>query len=167
MKANQAIKMAALSVACGLLAAGNASAQQSTMDGVPAQGNPGMGQTAGGQAGSAPNFGDQKPDVDYGQDFVNEAEGVNDLEVRLGKMVLGKTQNKDVKQFAQKMVRDHTEANEKLKQTAQAAGLQFKPGLDPVGEAGGGQAGAVERRGAGPAVPVQPDRRPPGCGLQL
>jgi putative membrane protein len=56
-------------------------------------------------------------------------------EVELGQLVSQKTQNDDVKQFAQRMVQDHTRANEELKALAQQKGVTLPTDLDAEGKA--------------------------------
>lgn len=53
------------------------------------------------------------------QDFAQ----ANLAEIQAGKAALGKTQNQEVKTFAQKMVDDHTQALQELQQVAQAKGV--------------------------------------------
>ncbi|HKE58155.1 MAG TPA: DUF4142 domain-containing protein, partial [Pyrinomonadaceae bacterium] len=44
-------------------------------------------------------------------------------EVEVGKLAVGKAQNPDVKRFAQRMVADHSKANDELKKLATAKGI--------------------------------------------
>lgn len=53
------------------------------------------------------------------QDFAQ----ANLAEIQAGKVALGKTQNQEVKTFAQKMIDDHTQALQELQQVAQAKGV--------------------------------------------
>jgi len=64
---------------------------------------------------------DTKPFTDA--DFVKAAASGGMMEVELGKVVAAKAKNADVKAFAERMVKDHSAANEKLKTAAKAAGL--------------------------------------------
>lgn len=57
--------------------------------------------------------------------FLNKAAADGMAEVEIGKLGASKAQNDQVKQFAQKMVQDHGQANEKL--TAIARQLQVQP----------------------------------------
>jgi putative membrane protein len=59
---------------------------------------------------------DAKPFTDAG--FVMDAGSGGMLEVELGEVAAAKAKNADVKAFAERMVKDHTAANEKLKATA-------------------------------------------------
>lgn len=52
-------------------------------------------------------------------------------EVELGNLASGKAKADAVKQFAEMMVRDHTDANGKLKSLADAAKIPIPTGLDP------------------------------------
>ena len=51
-------------------------------------------------------------------------------EVELGKLAVQKASADDVKQFGQKMVDDHTKANEELKQLASRGNVQIPDALD-------------------------------------
>jgi putative membrane protein len=57
------------------------------------------------------------------QDFINNAAKGNRAEITLGKMVAAKSKNPSVKQFAQMMVKDHTDALAKLQLVAQARNI--------------------------------------------
>lgn len=65
------------------------------------------------------------------EDFVKKAGEGGAAEVAMGKLVASKATDKDVKAFAQRMVKDHTKANEELMTTAKAKGLKVptEPGL--------------------------------------
>lgn len=56
-------------------------------------------------------------------------------EVELGQMVAQKAQRQDVKDFAQRMVTDHTKANEELKSLAQQKGMTPPTEMDAQGKA--------------------------------
>ncbi|HEU5401121.1 MAG TPA: DUF4142 domain-containing protein [Terriglobales bacterium] len=56
-------------------------------------------------------------------------------EVELGQMIAGKAQSNDVKQFAQRMVDDHTKANDQLKSLAQQKGVTLPSEMDSKGKA--------------------------------
>jgi len=64
---------------------------------------------------------DKKPFSDA--EFVKEAGSGGMLEVELGKVAAMKAKNADVKAFAERMVKDHTAANAKLKTAAKTAGF--------------------------------------------
>ena len=57
--------------------------------------------------------------------FVNKAAEGGLAEVELGKMAETKAANPQVKQFAERMVHDHTQANDELKQVASDQGIQL------------------------------------------
>lgn len=67
----------------------------------------------------------QRPMTLTSQQFVQDALAGGMKEVRLGEIALGKTQNADVKHFAERMVTEHTRANEKLIKIAGSEGLSF------------------------------------------
>ena len=98
------------------LAASNPSASQ------PSPGNTGV--PPGADAGTAPtaqNFGDQA--------FVAKALEGGMAEVQLGELAQQKSQSNDVKQFAQKMVSDHSQMGEKwFKPVAKQMGVSEPKG---------------------------------------
>jgi putative membrane protein len=55
--------------------------------------------------------------------------------VELGKLVASKTQDNDVKQFAQRMVDDHSKANDELKSLAQQKGVTLPTDMNAKGRA--------------------------------
>ena len=86
----------------------------------PSMSSPGM---SPGTASPAQNFGDQS--------FVAKAMAGGDAEVQLGQMAQEKSQSNDVKQFAQKMVSDHTQMSEKwFKPEAKQLGVSAPKGPD-------------------------------------
>jgi len=62
--------------------------------------------------------------------FVKTAAQDGMTEVALGKLALSKSSNTDVKQFAQKMVQDHGQADQQLASLAQSKGLTVPTQLD-------------------------------------
>ena len=62
--------------------------------------------------------------------FIKEASQANTAEVALGQLAERKSQNADVKQFAQMMVKDHRAANEQLRPIAQAHNVAMSDTLD-------------------------------------
>jgi len=62
--------------------------------------------------------------------FVEEAAAGGIAEVELGKLAGQKAQNADVKKFAERMVSDHTKANEQLKPIAAAKNIALPSGPD-------------------------------------
>jgi putative membrane protein len=67
--------------------------------------------------------------------FVKSAAEDGMTEVELGKLAMEKSQNNQVKQFAQKMVHDHTEANHELESIARSKGLPLPTKPDAKHEA--------------------------------
>jgi putative membrane protein len=65
------------------------------------------------------------------QTFVRTAALSGMTEVELGKLALAKSSNAAIKQFADKMVTDHTNANMELKGIASGKGLEVPTSLDP------------------------------------
>src|SRR5262245_652025 len=64
----------------------------------------------------------------FDQDFLMNAARGNLLEVRMGNLALQKASNNEVKQFAQRMVTDHSQAGQQLNQLAST--LNFTPPQD-------------------------------------
>jgi putative membrane protein len=74
--------------------------------------------------------GDTRASVSDTQQFVNQAAMAGNAEVELGKLASERAVNREVKQFAQMMIRDHTKGNEELKQAASPHNLQVPATLD-------------------------------------
>ncbi len=98
--------------------------QQPTMPGQQPQASPGMGSPESpGTAPTGQNFSDQA--------FVAKALAGGDAEVQLGQLAEQKSQSQDVKQFAQKMVSDHTQMGDKwFKPVAKQLGVSEPKGPD-------------------------------------
>ncbi len=138
MKTNEIVKTAAVAVVAGLMAVGTAAAQQSTLNQRIDKTAAALRDAATGQSDAA-GQGDmadqsQPKDEKASEKFVTSAAAGNLLEVELGKM-MSESDDPQVKQIAQKMVDDHTAANEKLQKAAEKDGLKFKAELTPVGKA--------------------------------
>jgi putative membrane protein len=75
---------------------------------------------------------DNKPDDQPFDDatFVRMAAIDGMTEVALGKIVAAQAKSDDVKKFAEKMVKDHTKADEQLKTAAKSAGLALPDAPD-------------------------------------
>lgn len=56
----------------------------------------------------------------------------NLFEIQAGQIAVQKAQDDQVKQFAEMLIKDHTQANQKLKQIAQSANVQLEEKLDPI-----------------------------------
>ncbi len=76
-----------------------------------------------GAAGTASSKADDKK-------FVKEAALGGMTEVELGKVAAQKASDAKVKEFAQKMIDDHTKANDNLKQIASKSNMQIPSSLD-------------------------------------
>ncbi len=64
--------------------------------------------------------------------FMNDAAPGGMAEVELGKMAASKAQNAEVKAFGQKMVDDHSKANDELKQIAAQKKVMLPPDVMPA-----------------------------------
>ena len=64
------------------------------------------------------------------REFVRKAAQGGLAEVQLGQLATEKAASPEVKQFGQRMVDDHTKANDQLKQIAQQQGIQVPDQLD-------------------------------------
>ncbi|MGO9437859.1 MAG: DUF4142 domain-containing protein [Terracidiphilus sp.] len=99
--------------------------QQPNMPSQQPQSSPGMGtpESSPGTAPTGQNFSDQA--------FVAKALAGGDAEVQLGQLAEQKSQSDDVKQFAQKMVSDHTQMGDKwFKPVAKQLGVSEPKGPD-------------------------------------
>jgi putative membrane protein len=65
-----------------------------------------------------------------GSAFMKQAAQGGMAEVELGKLASERAENPDVKQFAQRMVDDHTKANDELKQVAEKKGVTLPSDTD-------------------------------------
>lgn len=82
--------------------------------------------TQSGMANSTMNSGQSSKTLDaMDRSFVNQAAEGGLAEVELGKMAETKAANPQVKQFAERMVHDHTQANDQLKQVASDESIQL------------------------------------------
>jgi putative membrane protein len=61
--------------------------------------------------------------------FIKDAADGGMAEVELGKLAADKASSADVKQFGQRMVDDHSKANDKLKELAAQKGVELPSGL--------------------------------------
>jgi len=67
--------------------------------------------------------------------FVEKAASGGMLEVATSQLALERAQNDQVKQFAQRMIDDHTKANQELMQVAMDAGFELPKMMTPVHQA--------------------------------
>lgn len=63
--------------------------------------------------------------------FVEKAAASGMAEVELGRLALMKSRDDNVREFAQRMVNDHTKANQELATIAKAKGIEPPKSLDP------------------------------------
>src|SRR5262245_31769453 len=68
----------------------------------------------------------------HGNQFLSKAMESNTFEVRLAEMAVNKTQNNQVKEFAQMIVRDHTQAIDQIKKLRDA---RMADSVSPKGQA--------------------------------
>ena len=73
--------------------------------------------------------GDQMQVAQEDMDFAKEAAQGGLMEVRLGELAQEQAKAPAVKDFGQRMVQDHGEANDKLKQIAEQKGIELPPDL--------------------------------------
>ncbi|HEY0544394.1 MAG TPA: DUF4142 domain-containing protein [Pyrinomonadaceae bacterium] len=106
------LSVALTAIGAFVLLSGTASAQNDNMSGKG-----GMAKSS-----SAMNGMDRK--------FVMEAAMGGMMEVELGRLAAEKGMSDEVKQFGQKMVDDHSKANQDLMQVASAKGITLPTGLD-------------------------------------
>ena len=111
--------------------------------------SPALAQAGGGHPSSAPaqrpssntdTAGLNNPDGTSGRKmddkkFVKDAAIGGMTEVELGKLAAQKATRDDVKQFGQKMVDDHTKANDQLKEIATKSSMEVPSSLDPKHQA--------------------------------
>ena len=67
--------------------------------------------------------------------FVTKAAQGGQAEVELGQLAVDKSQNEQVKEFGQRMVNDHSKANDQLKEIASQQGITLPTGLDAKDQA--------------------------------
>jgi len=68
------------------------------------------------------------------QSFASQAAVIGKAEIELGQIALKNTQNENVRKYAQRMVKDHSAADKKLKAIASKENLQLPQALDPEHE---------------------------------
>jgi putative membrane protein len=91
--------------------------------------------SAAGQDQAQTAAGRQGQQQDPTQLFVKHEYSHNLYEIQLGQWIQKNAQDDQIKQLAQMLVKDHTQANQQLKQVAQSAGVQLEERLDPVHQA--------------------------------
>lgn len=106
---------------------GGAGQSPSTSPTVPGQNNSGQNPNGLGPNDQPANTPTSKVDD---KKFVKEAAEGGLAEVELGKLAAQKAASPDVKQFGQKMVDDHTKANDQLKEIASKENISVPDTLD-------------------------------------
>src|SRR5947209_6856481 len=118
-------------LAFGLILAGcssnNKAATPDNNSAQPASSNASANANSG--TSSSTNSGPSATNTNPDQDFINNAAKGNRAEIQLGKMVAAKTKDPSVKQFAQMMVKDHTDAMNKLQQVAKSKNITLPDGI--------------------------------------
>ena len=111
----------------GTMAAGTANATAGTAGAV-------QGTAAGNMKGPA---GSDLSQINTPAEFVPVAAQSNMLEIQMAKLALKKSQDDQVRQFAQRMVNDHSKAGKNLKQAVQKsdAGVKVPSKLDAAHQA--------------------------------
>jgi putative membrane protein len=111
-----------LAVAGAMLLCGSMGLAQMNQPSSPgAQSTPGQNPSMDPQMNNMQQAGQPSP-ID--RMFVKNAMQGGVAEVQLGQLTLQKSSNEQVKQFAQRMITDHTKMNEQMKPVAQQLGVQ-------------------------------------------
>jgi putative membrane protein len=117
LRGKKTIAMAGAVLLCSSM--GMAQMQQPSTGGAGGQGagsaNPSMNPQMNGMQANGPSAGDSL--------FVKKALQGGIAEVQLGQLTLQKSNNDQVKQFAQKMIDDHTKLGDQMKPIAQQVGV--------------------------------------------
>jgi len=77
----------------------------------------------------------QRPTQQEEQDFIKHASSGNNFEIQLSQFVEQRSQDQQVKQLAQKLVQDHQQAEQQLRQVAQQMSVTLENGLMPAQQA--------------------------------
>ena len=112
-----------LALAGSILLCGSMGLAQQTGNpggGVPGQGSPGSNSSMNSQMNGMQVANQPSPTDRL---FVAKAMQGSQAEVQLGQLTLQKSQNEQVKQFAQRMIDDHTKLNDQMKPVAQQLGV--------------------------------------------
>ena len=107
-----------------LFGAASAHAQSTTQGGSATPAGPAA--SAGASASSKAESSIAKAD----RKMMNDMAQANLAEIQAGKLAADKAQDQDVKQFAQKMVEEHTQAQKELEQLAQTKGVTLPASPD-------------------------------------
>jgi len=92
-------------------------------------------QSGGRTAGAGQSQQSQQSQQHDEKEFVKEAAGGNAFEIQLSQFVEQRSQDQQVKQLAQQLIQDHQQAQQQLKQVAQALGAQADEQLTPAQQA--------------------------------
>jgi len=127
---NRMLGIAALAMLFG----GSSVYAQSTGTTSPTQGSgssaQSAGSTAGSSAGAAKGSGNSSSVSKADQRMMKNLAEANFAEIETGKLALQKSQNDQVKAYAQKMIDDHTQAQKELEQLAQQKGVTLPTETD-------------------------------------
>ena len=106
-----------------------------TMSAFAQNGSPGQSGATAAASGNSAQQSNQKLDR-TDENFLKKAAEGGLAEVELGNLAVEKATSNDVKQFAQKMVDDHTKANQQLQQLAASKGVTLpdKPSMSQRAE---------------------------------
>lgn len=91
--------------------------------------SPHRGQTAGAQP-QRPERESRQAGQSDAREFISRMAIGNMAEVELGKLALERAESQEVKDFAQQMIKDHTQANEELAKVAAQLNVQMPADLD-------------------------------------
>ncbi|MDQ2870778.1 MAG: DUF4142 domain-containing protein, partial [Acidobacteriota bacterium] len=117
--------------AAGALVLGSAHAAAQTQGTTGTTGTPDTARSS--KMGSSAMSGSSAKSAD--SKFVMDAAKGGMAEVEMGRLAADKASNAEVKQFGQKMVDDHSKANDELKQVAGAKGITLPSAIDPAHKA--------------------------------
>jgi putative membrane protein len=125
----EGFRYALLSAAVAGLVVTGAAAQSSGSSSAPQSSSTTAQNSAAHHAKGTMDKGSSSPNA-FDRHFVKKAVQGGMAEVELGKLATEKGQSDQVKKFAQRMVDDHSKANEQLKQLAGSKGIPLPKDLD-------------------------------------
>ena len=129
--------MMAAALGTGMVAAQTATPQTTSQAGATQTGTAPAGSAAGSAMATPTNINaDPTATGTYPSDktFVKKAIMGNNAEIDTAKMALQKSQNQAVKDYAQKMIDDHTKMLDSLHTLAQTDNIQFEDKPTPMGQ---------------------------------
>lgn len=125
MNSSRMCKFVAQASGVLVLSCGLAIAQMQQPGGSPSQSGTPMPGSSDPTANSPSTMsGQSTPNTMADRDFVKEALQGGMAEVQMGQLALQKSNNDQIKQFAQKMIDDHTQLGEQMKPVAQQLGIK-------------------------------------------